>query len=54
MSKIDTDCEDCQGESCNSIEIFEVEEENGEEENFDLQQNIALAIFIRLPIFIMY
>jgi len=29
-----TACEDCQGESCE--EIFEAEEENGEEENFDL------------------
>ena len=32
-----TACEDCQGESCNNAEgIFEVAEETGEEENFDL------------------
>ena len=32
-----TACEDCQEESCNiAYEIFEAEEENGEEENFDL------------------
>ena len=32
-----TACEDCRGESCNNAEeIFEAEEENGEEENFNL------------------
>ena len=32
-----TACKDCQGESCNNAEeIFEVEEENGEEENSNL------------------
>ena len=28
--------------------IFEAKEENGEEENFDLKQNIALAAFMYL------
>ena len=49
----------CHGDSCNirsTEEIFEAEGENGEEENFDLQQYVymVLAIFIHVATYIFY